>query len=182
MGKRSDFERVGKDFYRTFDPKAVAPLLPFLHHGTKFVEPCAGIGDLVKQLEGHGHKCVGAFDIQKDVETPDYIQMKDVFDLTCEDVEHASVIITNPPWSREILHPLLEFLPTLNKPAWLLFDADWIYTKQAKNYSGHITDIVPVGRVKWIEGSKMSGKDNCSWYRLGHYSEFMPSGMARFWK
>jgi hypothetical protein len=24
--------------------------------------------------------------------------------------------------------------------------------------------IVSVGRVKWIEGSKNTGKDNCAWY------------------
>lgn len=24
--------------------------------------------------------------------------------------------------------------------------------------------VVSVGRVKWIEDSKMTGKDNCAWY------------------
>ena len=28
------------------------------------------------------------------------------------------------------------------------------------------SDIVPIGRVKWIEGSKDTGKDDHAWYRF----------------
>ena len=28
----------------------------------------------------------------------------------------------------------------------------------------HCSDIVAIGRVKWIEGSKHTGKDNACWY------------------
>jgi hypothetical protein len=38
MGKRSDFERIGKDFYRTIDTRASANLFPYLKYGTKFAE------------------------------------------------------------------------------------------------------------------------------------------------
>jgi hypothetical protein len=30
----------------------------------------------------------------------------------------------------------------------------------------HCSDIVPIGRVKWIEGSKHADKDNYAWYRF----------------
>ena len=30
----------------------------------------------------------------------------------------------------------------------------------------HCSDIVAIGRVKWIEGSKYTGKDNYAWYKF----------------
>ena len=30
----------------------------------------------------------------------------------------------------------------------------------------HCSDIVTIGRVKWIEGSKHTGKDNHAWYKF----------------
>ena len=71
--------------------------------------------------------------------------------------------ITNPPWDRKILHPILEKLPMIF-PTWLLFDADWMHTKQSSELIKRCVKIVSVGRVKWIENSKMTGKDNCAWY------------------
>lgn len=54
MGKRSDFARRRNDLYRTFDPRAVAALLPHLGPFVWFYEPCAGDGVLVDQLEAVG--------------------------------------------------------------------------------------------------------------------------------
>jgi hypothetical protein len=31
-------------------------------------------------------------------------------------------------------------------------------------YMTYCTKVVSVGRVKWIEGSKSVGKDNCAWH------------------
>jgi hypothetical protein len=31
---------------------------------------------------------------------------------------------------------------------------DWAATKQASEFMPHCSDIVTIGRVKWIEGSK----------------------------
>ena len=50
------------------------------------------------------------------------------------------------------------------RPTWLLFDADWMHTKQSSDYIPVLKKIVSIGRVKWIEGSKSVGKDNCCWY------------------
>jgi len=47
-------------------------------------------------------------------------------------------------------------------PTWLLFDADWMHTKQATPYLPHCKKIVSVGRVKWFGNT--AGKDNCCWY------------------
>ena len=39
-------------------------------------------------------------------------------------------------------------------------------TRQAAPYLPHCSDIVAIGRVKWIEGSKHTGKDNACWYKF----------------
>ena len=52
------------------------------------------------------------------------------------------------------------------RPTWLLFDADWAHTLQARPYlERYCTDIVSVGRVSW-EQNGTSGKDNCAWYKF----------------
>lgn len=159
MGKRSDFVRVEKDFYRTIDPNAVVPLLPFLTPETKYAEPCSGAGDLVNMLCSHGHVCLWDEDIQ-------HFPYPDALDLTKEDIAECDVIITNPPWTRIILHAMIRHFVTL-KPTWLLFDADWAHTKQSSELmKDYCTDIVSVGRLKWIPGTTMSGKDNCAWYKF----------------
>lgn len=159
MGKRSDFERIDKDFYRTIDPRAVAALVPHLEPETRFCEPCAGAGDLMDQLMALGHVCARARDIAPQ---RDDIEQKDALTTLTGNID---CFITNPPWSRHILHPLIEFL-SAQHPTWLLFDADWAHTKQSAPYMRFCTDIVSVGRLIWIPGTTTSGKDNCAWYRF----------------
>jgi hypothetical protein len=77
----------------------------------------------------------------------------------------ADAIITNPPWSREVLHGLVTHFQSI-APTWLLLDADWKQTRQAAPFLPHCSDIVAIGRVKWIEGSKFTGKDNACWYKF----------------
>ena len=48
------------------------------------------------------------------------------------------------------------------KPTWLLFDADWMHTRQSREYIKYCSMIVSVGRIKWF--GNMTGKDNCAWY------------------
>jgi hypothetical protein len=159
MGKRSDFERVEKDFYRTIDPRAVAALAPHLKPQTRFAEPCAGAGDLIKALEEIGHRCVWQSDIAFD-------DPVDAAMLNMEVVApYADAVITNPPWTRNELHPIIENL-SAGLPTWLLFDADWAHTRQSAPYMGRCTDIVSIGRLIWIPGTTTSGKDNCAWYRF----------------
>lgn len=162
MGKRSDFERVEKDFYRTIDPRAVAALAPHLKAETRFCEPCAGAGDLMDQLTALGHICARARDIAPQRED---IEQKDALTTLTGNID---CFITNPPWSRNILHPLIEFLAE-QAPTWLLFDADWAHTKQSAPYMRLCTDIVSVGRLIWIPGTTMTGKDNVAWYRFSKY-------------
>jgi len=153
MGKRSSFERREADFYPT-PAKAVLPLVPFLRGIRTFAEPCAGEGDLVRHLESFGLRCVYAGDISIG---------QDAFAL--DSYGACDSIITNPPWSRDVLHGLITHFQNI-APTWLLLDSDWAQTKQAAPFLPSCSDIVAIGRVKWIEGSAHCGKDNACWYKF----------------
>ena len=156
MGKRSDFERKPRDFYPT-PFKAVVPLLMRLDTGVRFCEPCAGDGALIDILNKQGHYCAAAWDIKpmrEDVDERNVLH-RIIGNIDC--------FITNPPWDRRTLHPLITHLAD-QYPTWLLFDADWAHTVQSIPYMDRCREIVSVGRVKWIPNSKMTGKDNCAWY------------------
>jgi len=156
MAKRSDFKRVERDFYPT--PKAaVLPLLPHLKPNATFFEPCAGDGRLIRHLEEAGHTCKYACDIEP---LDPRVCKRDALDVSFVSADYA---ITNPPWGRKILHPIIEHYASM-VPTWLLADADWAHTKQSSPYMAMCSKIVSIGRVKWIEDSKMTGKDNAAWY------------------
>lgn len=156
MGKRSNFERVPRDYYPT--PKeAFLPLVPHLDLTVPVVEPCAGDGRLVRYIEDAGGKVIEAFDIEPQGLGVVYGDAKNAM------VHSDCQVVTNPPWDRPVLHSIIENL-SQQVPTWLLFDADWMHTKQSAPFLPMLRKIVSVGRVKWIEGSSSVGKDNCAWY------------------
>jgi hypothetical protein len=160
MGKRSSFPRRKHDLYETTDPRAVAPLIPHLPRRARYAEPCAGSGQLIRLLEPHA-ECVWASDLVPQADPR--IHETDGLSVGLGD---ADMFITNPPWTRALLHALIVHLSDL-APCWMLFDADWAHTKQAQKFMPRCRKIVSVGRVKWIAGSKTSGKDNAAWYLFG---------------
>jgi len=157
MGKRSDFPRRKADDYAT-PLKGVTPVIPHLRAEgiVTFVEPCAGAGNLVAHLCRFGFLCAFARDL------------RDGFDaLTCDPntFQGADAVVTNPPWTRAALHPMIERFSDI-LPTWLLFDADWAHTKQAAPYLDYCSHIVSVGRLKWIPDTKHQAKDSCAWHRF----------------
>ena len=161
MGKRSDFDRVPRDYYPT-PSSAVEPLIPHLPYSFDYIEPCAGDGRLISHLEAltDGHaECLFASDIEPRHELITACDALEV-DIMGLDIDFC---ITNPPWDRKILHPFIERWMQMC-PTWLLFDADWMHTKQSAILMSYCVKVVSIGRVKWIEGSKSVGKDNCAWY------------------
>ena len=154
MGKRSEFKCRNNDAYMTTDPRAVSPLInvlggimSFKFGDVTYYEPCVGDGSLIKLLP---YKCVGQSDLELDARITKYETEADCF-------------ITNPPWTRNLLHPIIENLRS-QLPTWLLFDADWMHTQQAIPYMKYCKVIVSVGRLKWIPDSEFDAKDNCAWY------------------
>jgi hypothetical protein len=101
-------------------------------------------------------------------------------------------VLINEIWyyTRDLMHRLIAHFQRI-APTWLLIDYDWAATKQAAPYMPNCSDIVTIGRVKWIEGSKHTGKDNYAWYRFDirhkggpvfhgrDQSEMIPSRRAR---
>ena len=160
MGKRSDFDRVPRDFYPTPEA-AVLPLIPHLPKRFNYCEPCAGDDALI----GHIEKLTldGWCTWGSDIDPSGQSRTMNAMDICPPDLVNIDYIITNPPWDRKILHPMIAHFSAM-KPTWLLFDADWMHTKQSAEYMQWCRKIVSVGRVKWIPDSKMTGKDNCAWY------------------
>jgi hypothetical protein len=177
MSKRTPgLVRRPRDFYPTIDPRAAAALAPHLAPGTRFVEPCAGAGHLIDQLENIGHHCVFASDIEPG--RADIHKMG--FSLITK--RAGRIFITNPPWERKTLHALIWHF-CRDSTLWLLFDADWSHTMQAARFEPWLTDIVSVGRLRWLEEGEEGDKgtdpmDNCAWYRFGP-DKF---GATRFWQ
>ena len=157
MGKRSDFERKPRDFYPT-PFAAVEPLISHLPRKFRFSEPCAGDGQLCRHLEYFGGLCMWASDIEPQLAGIAKNDFTEIREWHCID---SDFIITNPPWDRSVLHPMIDHFSLL-RPTWLLFDADWPHTKQSSDYMKKCSKIVSVGRIKWF--GNMTGKDNCAWY------------------
>lgn len=158
MSKRAgQFARRANDCYDT-PAAAVLPLIPHLPRACYFIEPAAGRGDLVDHLEKFGHTCIAKFDIE-----PRRADIERRSAFSNFKVQPGVMIISNTPWQREILHPMIRHLSAI-APFWNLFDADWMHTKQAREFLPMCKKIVSIGRVRWIEGSGMDGKDNCCFY------------------
>ncbi len=154
MGKRSagGFKRHPHDFYRT-PWEAVRPLLPHLRTATSFIEPCAGDGALVDHLESVGHRCVLKIDTE-----PGRADIKRASCFSIRWKEPGSgVFIMNPPWTRALMHPIIEHL-CRQAPTWSM------HTVQSTALTDSLRAVVSVGRVKWIAGSDSAGKDNAAWY------------------
>ncbi len=160
MGKRSNFVKLDKDKYYTFDPKAGNALKPFFRgYRIKAIEPFAGAGDLTNQIDWADW--VAKTDIEPSHES---VSQRDAFDYKSSDFEGVDFVITNPPWTRNILHPSIEHFANL-VPTWMLLDANWAWTAQAAKYiERYCTDIVTIGRLKWIPDTNMTGKDDCAWF------------------
>jgi len=152
MGKRSNYKRRSLDAYAT-PASAVWSLLPHLGLRVRFDEPCAGDRALVKHLTRHGHQCARASDITDE-------HSVDAFDLKRSSAE---MFITNPPWHWDVLDPLITHLSDM-RPTFLLLNADLMHNKRMARHMRRCSKVVSIGRVRWIEGSKNTGMENCAWY------------------
>lgn len=173
MSKRKPgtFRRRQRDFYPTTYAQA-EPLFEHLAPGTRFFEPCAGAGHLVRHLTANRFCCVGQSDIKPRDQT---IAKRDALKLTLDDLNDANVIITNPPHARDMLVPLIEHFRTL-VPAWLLLPIDRLVVDYMQEHLCYASMIVPSKRLK-LPGTEHSGHDNYVWvqFRLTrHMTEFLP--------
>lgn len=170
--KSSNFERESRDYYPTPETALEGVALGnFFWDVSNYIEPCAGDGRLVKhmsKLVPHA-VCSQMFDIEPQEVG---IVQKSLFDLTQADIgDDVTHFVTNPPWintkaTNFQLNRLIEHLSSL-RPTWLLLNGTYIFNQRsAKLLKDTCTDIVPVGRLKWIEGSKHTGTEDCAWYKF----------------
>lgn len=180
MGKRSDFPRRARDHYAT-PLKPVLKLMPHLRDCRGFAEPCCGDGALIRALEGRGWRCLYAADIDPQGAMRAEAMTAPVSALDAPMLAGCTHIITNPPWPAPaargeptlgIIHHCMALLPT-----WLLLNADFVHNEYAREPLRHCRKIVSVGRVKWIEGSAFTGKDNAAW----HLFDASFSGRPKFY-
>ncbi len=105
---------------------------------------------------------MGAFDVEPRHSS---IVERDALSLTADEICAADCFITNLPWSRELLHPLIGHLRQL-LPLWTIIDANWAHTRQAGVHLIHCSRIISIGRVLWIPGTASAGKEDSAWYRF----------------
>jgi hypothetical protein len=178
MGKRSDFERIERDFYPT--PSApIHALTPWLGFVDGFCEPCVGAGALADVLVGLGHRLVLATDPEATGPASDYALPLSYAEIEESDCRNFSHFITNPPWpaARGRGEPTLSLIRHLAnlRPTWLLLSADFAHNAYAAEVMAYCLMIVAVGRVKWIEDSEHVGKDNVAWYLFDRHALRRPT-------
>jgi hypothetical protein len=158
MGKRSDYNKILKDYYPTTDANAITPKLVEFIKGKTFAEPCCGTGDLTELLTD-----TAICRWESDVEHRGCGKIWDAMYLTKNELQKCDLIITNPPFSRDVLLPMIDHFISL-KPTWLLLPADYIHNKYFSSYMSKCSKVVSVGRLKWFKDSKHSSTDNFAWY------------------
>jgi len=164
MGKRSGFERKERDWYPT-PLEGMYALLPHLPAAPfRFFEPCAGDGVMIDHMAAIRPDClcIGGSDLKpmaKGIEEADLLTELPIGVLM------ADLNITNLPWDRKVMHPLIRALTSVDTPLWTLIDSNWANTEQAGPFMTDLcAKIVQVGRLKWEPGSEHTGKDDCAWY------------------
>lgn len=172
--RRNTFERITHDKYKTPE-RGVWPLIRHLPPGVRYAEPCAAEGKLIKWLNEDGFRCTWASDIEPERPVVDMPIMRlDAMKLTDAMLRQRRVdmIITNPPWTRPILHELIKHFRSL-RDTWLLFDVDWMFNGESAHLVRCAKLAVAVPRLKWIENTEHGATDNVCWFFFpkGHYGD-----------
>jgi hypothetical protein len=87
-------------------PEATAVLARLLPPGTSYVEPCAGRGALIDAMSSWGHTCVFASDIAP--RAPGIVELSGDATEYWPAAQSDTVVVTNPPYTRNVVIPLLE--------------------------------------------------------------------------
>lgn len=161
-GLYSNFERKPRDFYPT-PIEAMYSLLPHLKESFNYFEPTAGNGAIIRHLLAArpGARCIGATDIEP---LAPGIEQLDLLKETPVGLPMADVAITNLPWERKLLHPMIEAI-TEHCPLWTIIDSKWVNNESSAPYLKDLcVKVVPIGRVVWEPGTDTAGKVDASWF------------------
>jgi hypothetical protein len=169
MSKRSSFEKIPKDFYATTDPKAIPPNLVKFIRGMTYAEPCYGEGDLEDLLMD-----VAVCRWRSDIRDTGCCKLWDATCLSEHELGHCDVIITNPPFSRSVLLPMIDHFTSL-KPTWLLLPAGYMHNRYFAPYMRKCSLVVSIGRLKWFKDSKHTSTDDFAWYYFPKDGSVVPN-------
>lgn len=166
MGKRESIKKPKspRDYYRTIDSDAVRSLLPYIA-GLTYVEPCAGAGDLISLIGGQPYFCSAAYDIDPQISE---ITQRNCLTLQEKDLIGVDCFVTNPPFSKDMLLPIIEHLSSL-RPTWLLLPSDLMHNVYMKPHLNFCDLILSIGRLCWFKddkGKMVKGVDNYCFYRF----------------
>jgi len=158
MSKRSSFDKIPRDYYPTTDPNALPPKFIEFIRGKTYAEPCCGEGDLVELLMD-----VAVCRWESDVEYRGCGKIWDAMYLSKHELQKCDLIVTNPPFSRDVLLPMIDHFTTL-KPTWLLLPAGYMNNKYFGPYMRKCSKVVSIGRIKWFKDSRHTSTDDFCWY------------------
>jgi len=167
VGKReaNKKEKSPRDYYSTIDPDAIKPLLPYLHD-KKYYEPCGGSGELITLVNALSNaKCLGSCDIHP---LKEGIIQKSCMSLSQKDLLGVDFLLSNPPFTKENLLPMIDHLASL-KPTWLLLPADMLHNLYMVQHLRYCDIVLSVGRLCWFpdeKGKFVKGVDNYCFYRF----------------
>lgn len=155
------FERRPHDRYVT-PLAATLPLRPFLGNIRTFAEPCCANRQLVAHIEEAGPLCIHSGDIQEGIDALKDPVLRQLI---------VDAIITNPPYTWDVLEPMLDLFPSI-APTWLLLEADFMHRPQRSGRHMPIcSDVVSIGQVRWFDETKHKSTSHYAWYRFdaAHY-------------
>lgn len=164
MSKRDGVTvKVNKDYWPTIDKDCINEGIANFLRNRPYAEVCYGEGHL-EELIGDLAPCKWRSDIR---ETLPCSVVMDALDISKDHLRGVDQIVTNPPYSWELLQPLLEYLPGL-KPTWFLLKADLMHNVRMVPYMRDCAWVVSVGRLCWVPkgGKFVKGVDNFAWYRF----------------
>jgi len=159
MSKRSSFDKIPREYYPTTDPKAIPPKFIEFIRGKTYAEPCCGEGDLTELLMD-----ISSCRWESDIEYRGCGKQWDAMCLSKNELERCDLIITNPPYSRDVLLPMIDHFISL-KPTWLLLPADMMHNLYFGDYMRKCSKVISVGRICWFpkEGKRVASTDNYMW-------------------
>lgn len=85
----------------------------------------------------------------------------DAREINLYQLNYAEVVITNPPYSKWMLHPIIDNLVQI-APTWMLLSSDFMHRRASAPYMKRCEKVVSAGQIRWFGDS--TGRYTSCWY------------------